>query len=306
MVRHEYWRAEYRKHRYMEFLSKTDLEERTKQVLSNMTILSEEGKISLHGINHSGIYWLQIWTHICEEFALRFGPYPNGFTNGFIKNAEMVNPSFPEKPKAVSAIHSIGGAKNGSLYKFGKYKYLKSMYEKGNVRIAPASYYNDPSLNSAIRDDELTFEVLMRSESLVIENIEGSKIPTFGQVKFKLESNTNYYVHCFASQYTYREFDDFDADCCIVIDEPRILFQKMMKAMKLEKPEFSGFSAPVKYLDPLNIRPSDVDIFFAKHFKYTYQNEVRTIWIPNEAQAQLEEIFINIGSMSDYSRIVCI
>lgn len=153
MVSHKYWRAEYRKHRYMEFLSKTDLEERTKQVLSNMTILSKEGKISLHGINHTGIYWLQIWTHICEEFALRFGPYPNGFTSGFIKNAEMVNPSFPEKPKAVSAIHSIGGAKNGSLYKFGKYKYLKSMYEKGNVRIAPASYYNDPSLNSAIRDD---------------------------------------------------------------------------------------------------------------------------------------------------------
>lgn len=306
MVRHEYWRAEYRKARYMEFLSQHDLEERTKYIISNMTVLSDEGRISLHGINHTGIYWMQTWTHICEEFSLRFGPYPNGFKDGFIKNAEIVNPSFPEKPKAVSAIQSIGGVKDGSLYKFGKYKYLKSMYENGKIRITPASYYNDPSLNSAIRDDELTFEVLMRADNLIIKDVEGSEIPTFGQVRVKLESNTNYYVHCFASQYTYREYDDFDADCCIVIDEPRILFQKMMKAVKLKKPEFHGFATPVKYLDPLNVHPEDVNILFAKHFKYAYQNEVRTIWIPKEAKVQLEEIYINIGSMADYSRIVCL
>jgi hypothetical protein len=247
-----------------------------------------------------------VWTHILEEFVLRFGPYPAGFTNGFIKQAEVVTPSYPEKPKAVTAIDTIGGAKNSSLYKFGKYKYLKSMYEKGDIRITPASYYNDPSLNNAIRDDELTFELLMRADDMIIKNIEGSDIPVFGNVKFKLESNTNYYVHCFASKYTYREFDDFDADCCIVIDKPRILFQRMMKAMKSKVPEFNGFATPVRYLDPLNAKPYEVDIFFAKHFKYTYQNEVRAIWIPNEAKEKLEEIFINIGPMTDYARIVCI
>lgn len=304
MVLHERWRNEYRNHRYMEFLSKTELEERTKHIISNMMTLSSEGKISLHGMNDEGKYWMQVWTHALEEFAIRFGPYPNGFSDGGMANAEIVKPSYPEVPKAVTAIEKVGGFNEGSLCKFGKYEHLKSMYKDGNIRIAPASYYADPSLNNAIRDDELSFEVQTRADGLIIEDIEGSRIPAFGQVKFKLESKTNYYVHCFASKYTFREFHDFDADCCIVIDKPRILFQKMMKAVKQVKPDFDGFASPVKYLDPLNIRLKDVDIFLAKHFKYSYQNEVRTIWLPDVPKIQLEPFFINIGSMTSYARIV--
>ncbi|MBM5130214.1 hypothetical protein HYN91_07385 [Vibrio parahaemolyticus] len=77
MVRHEMWRNEYRSHRYMEFLSKSELEDRTKQIISNMTILSAEGKIGLHGINELGKYWLQVWTHALEEIAIRYGPCMN-------------------------------------------------------------------------------------------------------------------------------------------------------------------------------------------------------------------------------------
>lgn len=304
MVRHELWRSEYKKNRYLEYLTQHDLEERTKHIISNMTILDNTGMISLHNINETGLYWMQVWTHTLEEFALRFGSYPNGFLNGFIAKAEVVQPSFPEKPKAVSAIQNIGGFKEGALCKFGKYKHLQFMYENGKIRIAPASYYNDPSLNNAIRDDELSFEVQTRADNLIIEDITGSKTPTFGQVKFKLESSTNYYVHCFASKYTYREFDDFEADCCIVIDQPRIFIKKMMKTVKTVLPDFHGFAAPVKYLDPLNVSPKDIDIFFAKHFKYTYQNEYRTVWLPNDPSKKLEPFFINIGPMCSYARII--
>lgn len=304
MRRHELWRYEYRKHRYMEYLSKKELIDRTQTIISNMTVLAADGKISLHGVNETGIYWMQVWTHALEEFALRYGSYPNGFDDGAMSNAEIVKPSFPEEPKAVTAIKNVGGFKEGALCKFGKYEHLNAMFNKGAIRIAPASYYDDPSLNTAIRDDELSFEVQVRVDGLLLENIQGSKVPAFGQVKFKLESNTNYYVHCFASKYTYREFDDFDADCCIIIDKPRILFKKMMKSVKAMKPDFRGFATPVKYLDPLNVSPQDVDVFVAKHFKYSYQNEVRTIWLPNEPKEQLDPFFIKIGSMQSYARIV--
>ncbi|HDN9022486.1 TPA: hypothetical protein P2I06_000005 [Aeromonas veronii] len=304
LVRHEMWRNEYRSHRYMEFLSKSELEDRTKQIISNMTILSSEGKIGLHGTNEHGIYWLQVWTHALEEFFIRYGPYPNGFADGSMSNAEIVKASFPEPPKAATALEQAGGFSEGAICKFGKYEHLDGMFNKGHIRIAPASYYKDPSLNNAIRDDELSFEVQTRADGLVFEDVQGIKIPAFGQVKFKLESNTNYYVHCFASKYTYREYDDFDADCCIIIDKPRELFQKMMKAVKKVKPHFKGFAAPVKYLDPLNVSSDDVNVFLAKHFKYSYQNEVRTIWLPEEPQMQLEPFFINVGSMASYARMV--
>lgn len=288
----------------MEFLSKNELEERTKQIISNMTVLSSKGQISLHGINDAGKYWMQVWVHALDEFALRYGPYPNGFTDGSMANAEIVKPSFPDTPKSVAALEQVGGFNEDAICKFGKYKYLKAMFNSGTIRIAPASYYDDPSLNSAIRDEELSFEVQARADRLVIEDIQGAQIPTFGQVKFKIESNTNYYVHCFASKYTYREYDDFNADCCIIIDKPRELFQKMMKAVEKEKPGFKGFASPVKYLDPLNSSPDEVDIFLTKHFKYSYQNEVRTVWLPEEPTSQLEPFFINIGSMTRYARIV--
>ena len=304
MKLYQLWQNNYRNCRYMEFLSKTELEERKNDIFSNAITLSDQGQISLHDIYGQGEYWMQLWTHILVEFQLRYGPHPNGFTNGFIANPQIVKPTYPEPPNAFKAIQAIGGCKEGAIYKFGKYKHLKEMFEKGEIRIAPASFYNDPSLNNAIRDDELSIGVHRRADRIAITQMNGSKIPAFGNVRFRLESKTNYYVHCFATNYTNREFDDFDADSCIVIYEPRLLFQKMMKAVKQLKPEFDGFASSVTYIDPLNVDPKNVDIFFAKHFKYSYQNEVRTIWLPKAPLTSLEPFFISVGEMKNYAKIL--
>jgi len=290
----------------MEFLSRADLVARAKDIMSNMTILTSAGQIGLHGINVTGLLWMVRWTHLLEEFVLRYGPYPNGFTDGSMKDAPIVKPTHPEPPPSKEAIDRIGGTRDGQLYKFGKFEHLDKMFRQGEIRIAPASYYSDPSLNKAIQDDELSFTVRSRSDSFVIKNDAGNNIPTFGEVKFELKSLTNYYVHCFASNYTYREFDDFEADTCIVVSEPRKLFQKMMKAVRVLKPDFRGFASPVTYLDPLTCNPDSVNIFFAKHFKYSYQNEVRTIWLPNEPVEQIEPFFIEIGSMNKYAQIISV
>lgn len=304
MTNNDFWRDVYRKHRYMEFLTDEELQVRTKDIFLNMVTLTSEGKVGLHGVNKQGKFWLSIWTHILEEFAIRYGPYPNGFTKGFMKDASIVNPTFPNIPPSKIAIDKIGGLKEGYIYKFGKKEHLDSMYKHGRIRIAPASLYNDSSLNKAIQDDELSFSVSSRSENITIKNSDNEIIPAYGNVTFHLKSTTNYYVHCFASKYTFREYDDFEANSCIVITKPRILFQKMMKAVKKKYPEFDGFASPVKYLDPLTCNPKDVEILIAKHFKYSYQNEVRTIWVPPTPMQHLELFYIEIGSMEKYARII--
>lgn len=288
----------------MEFLTDEELQVRTKDIFLNMITLTAEGKAGLHGLTNEGKFWLSIWTHILEEFVVRYGPPPNGFTNGFMKNAPIVNTTFPDIPPSKIAIDKIGGLKVGDIYKFGKKEHLESMYKHGRIRIAPASLYNDPSLNKAIQDDELSFTVSNRSENIIIKSSDNKIIPAYGNVTFHLKSSTNYYVHCFASKYTLREYDDFEANSCIVITKPRILFQKMMKAVKNKHPDFDGFASPVKYLDPLTCNPRDVEILVAKHFKYSYQNEVRTIWVPPKPMHHLELFFIEIGSMEKYARII--
>lgn len=288
----------------MEFLSRADLETRAKDILLNMTTLTPAGQIGLHGVNKTGLGWMVKWTHLLEEFVLRYGPYPNGFTDGSMKDAPLVKPTYPETPASRKAIDSIGGIRDGHLYKFGKFEHLDSMFRKGEIQIASASYYSDPSLNKAIQDDELSFIVRRRSDNLIIKNESGESISTFGDVQYELKSPTNYYVHCFASNYTYREYDDFEADTCIVIYEPRKLFQKMMKAVRTLKPNFKGFASQVTYLDPLTCNPDSVNVFFSKHFKYSYQNEVRTIWLPDKTISNLEPFFIRVGSMNQYAQII--
>jgi hypothetical protein len=96
------------------------------------------------------------WTHALEEFALRYGPYPNCFSDGSIKDAPIVNPTYPASPPAKDAIGSI---QENCSYKLRKNGHLAAMFKYGRIRIAPASYYADPSLNNAIQDDELSFLV---------------------------------------------------------------------------------------------------------------------------------------------------
>lgn len=289
----------------MEYLSNEDLEERTKDVFFNMTILTPKGQIGLHDINNKGLYWIIKWTHILEEFQLRYGSFPNGFTNGFMKDAPTINPTYPNIPPSKLAIDRIDGLKAGYIYKFGKSKFLDPMFKYGKIRIAPASLYNDPSLNKAIQDDELSFFVSNRSENVFyMDKKEDNSIPTFGNVTFHLKATSNYYVHCFASKYTLREYDDFEADTCIVVTEPRTLFKKMQKSVSQKLPDFKGFASPVKYLDPLVCTPEEVNILFCKHFKYSYQNEVRTIWVPPSPIQYLEPLHIEIGSMEKYAQII--
>jgi hypothetical protein len=180
------------------------------------------------------------------------------------------------------------------------------MLTNGEIRIVPASFYNDPSLNKAIRDDELTFKVQSRADGLDMKDQAGNKISTFGKVEFTVRSRTNHYVHCFAANYTLREFDDFDADSCLIIEQPRLFISKIMKSVRKKKSDLEGFASHVKYLDPLTCSPHEIDIFLAKHFKYSYQNEYRAIWMPKVPVDILEPFFINIGSMAGYSKIVLI
>lgn len=300
--RSEKWRKDYVLNRYMEFLSEEKLKERTKNIIDNLTTLTDKGLVGFIDPEIDDGYWVQLFNDILNELELRGLNYNLFF--GKIGNLTSIKPTHPFPPKSFIAIQSIGGRKKGAIYKFGKYQHLKEMYERGTIRISPASYYNDPSLNHAIHDDELSFTQESRGDNFTIKGSDGSLIAPIGNIQFQKKSHTNYFVHCFAAQYSNREFDDFEADCCIVIQDPDKLFQKMMESVASEKPEYLGAISSVKYVDPLQSRHEDIDVFFTKHFKYCYQNEIRTIWIPPSAEVSLEPFLITVGNMEEYAKII--
>jgi hypothetical protein len=102
---------------------------------------------------------------------------------------------------------------------------MEAMFEQGQIRIAPASGYRDPSLNDAVRDDELSFENIARPGAtlMVSKSREGPSVPVGGIYDIRVKSTlpTDYFVYCMAYSARPRLFGDFDADACVVVTDPK-------------------------------------------------------------------------------------
>jgi len=295
---HELWKSKYKQNRYMEFLSNEELKVRNNDIFYNLMILSPEGKISFREINSDGKYWMGLWIEILEEFKLRNENYQNNFS----KEIFILKPDL--KTKAKIAIEKVGGIKDKCIYKYGKYKYNLDSLKNGKFRISPASSYNDSSLNHAIKDNELVFDIIHDPKNTSITNTKNNlKINPTSNIKITHELKTDYYVQCFSLGYTYREFTDFNCDSCLVIYDINKFIQKINEALNKKRSDFDFDT--VQYIDPLQYKDDPI-VFFSKHFKYSYQNEFRIVLIPKEPSTNLEEFYIEIGSMEEYAKLIVI
>ena len=185
----------------MEHLKEDDLQHRAKDVFNNLILLNEESKISLPKLSSETEKWMILWTHVLEEFVIRFGPYPAGFTTGFMKHVRIPDPRSPLAPKAASAVKTTSFPQGDYLFKYGKSKYLKQVLNENKIRISPASSYVDPSLNFAIRDEELEFSIYPLPSELKIKAYDGKTGEYKGDIHpenfvYRTRSKTNYYVYC--------------------------------------------------------------------------------------------------------------
>ncbi|WP_144011896.1 hypothetical protein [Geobacter sulfurreducens] len=301
MERHKIWRQQYRAHRYMEYLSDSEVKLRGHDIFVNFITINMEGLISPLALDSGGQYWIILWTHILEEYQLRGLPYDD-FKKEFSTGLKIPDPTSPKVPKAIQAIQGKSIELGSFLFKFGEETHLKDILKYGRIRIAPASFYKDPSLNSAIQDNELEFTAHVHPSKVdfkVIDQSTGKPIDNItpsGNISFKTVSTTDFYVFCAAASYGPRLYLDFNADCCLVIKEPNKFADKVVSQLKLKHPDWKGAFSQVYYLDPLNYGPKDVNMFLSKHFRYAYQNEWRIIWHPRASVSKLEPIFIEVGN----------
>lgn len=150
MTNQEYIDMQYLADRYLQHLSLEDLVQRTVDVLSNYPILGVDGKMGLYPIAEDGKHWFTLFCNIMTEMELRNEQFPDGF----LKGAPVPKPTWPEMPKGAEAMKTTD-LTGDYLFKFGKECHLRPMLKKGKIRIAPASSYDDPSLNKAVQDKEL-------------------------------------------------------------------------------------------------------------------------------------------------------
>jgi hypothetical protein len=304
----EIWKKQYRNNRYMENLSQDELKQRAKDVFLNNLILTGDCKIGLPPVNEEGQYWMCCWTHVLEEFFLRYGPAPAGY-NGCFKEVKIPDPSSPLAKRASECVKKLNLQESGYIYKYGKSKYMRPAFEKGYFRISPASSYDDPSLNPAIRDKELEIEITINPNLIKINVIDGKTGEPKGSIepignRLNYQSTTDYYVFCLASAFAPRLFLDFENDACLVIKDVDLFFKRMNVHLSNQLAGWLHTARPVNYIDPLNCNPNDIDIYITKHFRYYYQKEFRALWIPRKPENDLSPIDIEMGSLNDICEFI--
>lgn len=311
MKRDEFIRQQYHLRRYMEHLNNSELEQRAKDVKLNMLLLTEETKIGLLPVNAEGQYWMTLWTHVLEEFSLRFGPYPAGFNNNFMHDLKVPDPHDPLAAKAAEVVKTHNLTAGSYLTKYGEYQFLYPALKNGAIRISPATSYDDSSLNHAIRDKELELYIQPHPKEVKLQVFDSKTNLPKGELKplnniITTKSQTNYYVYCLSSMFTPRLFLDFEADACLIILKPEEFIERSLVAFNKQFADWAGISKKVFYIDPLNVTLNDIDIFTCKHFRFAYQKEYRLIWLPPKPLMNLGFVDIGIGNLEESCFLISI
>jgi hypothetical protein len=299
MTRHEMWRMQYQSKRYLEHATLEQLSQRIRDISCNLTLLADDGKITFRLPNEGEFNWMELFTHTQEEHILR----GIDFQPGLMATAVLPKPTFPLCPKSADVIqgHQLNPGK--FLVKYGKHKHLKD----GSIRISPASSWKE-SPNPAIYDDELNKSLHAHPANVRIQVVKnkiasaGKAIQPIGNVTFTRHANRDYYALCLSCVYDYRLFDDFDADCCLIINNPMLFGQRLEIALRSHLPDWKMFIRKINYYDPFNFQRDQLNVQWSKDFKFWYQDEYRFAWI-NSDTAKLQPLDVQIGPVEDFGEI---
>lgn len=259
----------------MHGLTEDELDMRFADVMTNTTILTEEGKLGI-----GGILWLEKFAHIQEELGFRGKGFPIPGNLG----ARLNIPKAKSSALGAAVRKQIGGSipTSFTLFKYGKREHLRRVYEEGRLRLSPASHYRDPSLNAAVADDELSFEKIR------------------GKVRTRYTQKADYYCFCSSWLHGERLISDFDATAVLVVTDPHEFFVRLASA--LNEVTFEILFNRVTYVDPLLLDDHEIsDLRFVKHMRFAYQMEHRWVAMPANPMKRLDKVELVLGSLKDIS-----
>ncbi|MBT3385703.1 MAG: hypothetical protein HN778_10365 [Prolixibacteraceae bacterium] len=293
------WREIYKQKRYLANLSIISLKIRLEEILSNLLNFSKNGEPFFdQTIKMKGL--IERYIHVDEEMNQR------EIYESSIKNPGKYLNKYTNVENAIKAWDNRKLTEGKHLVKFGKKEHLCQMKENGNIRINPASFYNDSSLNKAVQDDELSQTTMLPKGTKIKRqnsNSEFEEIKGVQNLSMTNKYTTNFYVYCMSTIYQHRLFDDFNANACLLIYNEKIFLDKFLRILKNYYSEWQLKSENIKYYDPFFPKPP-LDIPFNKHFRYWYQSEYRISFKPKNPADNLDYIDLEIGSLNNCSELI--
>jgi hypothetical protein len=294
-------RTQYLSERYLEHSSLEELDQRLKDIRRNMLTFSGAG-IPSYDVSSSVRGLAERATHVELELELRL------VTSTAIALASpgIFSPEYPKVKKAIRAWGDRSLPTSPYFVKYGKRADLKKLRDEGEIRLRPASDYSNPSLNLAIRDEELETVVGLPVGTrlkMQCDNGEYQELPIAGRIFSRKKSETDFYIYCTAAKYDHRLFDDFDSDACLLVREPKGFVRKIVEACKQSHSDWLFAEKMVCYYDPLRLNRVD-DISLSKHFRFWCQREYRIVLKPKDLVKKLEPIKLSLGKVSDLCELI--
>jgi hypothetical protein len=298
----EIFRFLYKANRYMQALNKDEFNQRFNDVWINSFTLRDDGKYEMIQATRNGmlaptsrnIDFSRLLVEVGEELVLR-GLLNERSDVPPAKIRRLADESWCRRPDWMSVSQPSRESYSNvpkMLFKFGKAKHMRDMYERGEVFVKPASDFALAE-GAARQDDELT----------VSWHREGKK------VEFK---TSDYYCWCCASVYDYRLFMDFESDACLAIRDIDTFMERFAHAVAAQVSGAKNVHLiPAYYYDPLSVSDDptefatgqDEAIQCAKHFRFAYQWEFRVV-ITRSAPPPLQPFKIEMGSLRDIAELI--
>jgi hypothetical protein len=301
---------------YLAKAAESQLSHRHDAIRANLWTAPPPGKPQLHNDPNKASFWAAKITEVrTEQFlrSARAGLY-RGTPQDFISfNAARLLSSAVLEPNIVDAVRTLALPPSPFLVRFTDACYVQDALQHGRFRIAPAAVYDDPSLNAAQRDDELS-HASIRGDRHIVGGIIGylpgedpsqaRPMPVQWGQMFEYMNSANFYVLCLTNQFDARMFKDFGKDAAIIIHNPAAFIDRLASATETSFPELQFKAEPVRYYDPYTVERNELVPGYSKNFSFAYQSEFRPTWWPRDPAAKLSPFFVEIGDMTDIAEAV--
>lgn len=213
--------------------------------------------------------------------------------------------------------HMNSGAR--ILVRISQKRWLLDTLREGVLRFAPATSYDDASLNAARADDELGKAYSRPGQHLTVTTLDGKAIPALGDAVFTTRRQVErgdgfdpvpYWLSCFSTELDPRLFDEFpgedpDEDGCLVIFDLEKFMRRALPALMRSAPLTAKTLLQNNYFDPYHPPSDGLDPIEAKAMAYAYQREMRFVLDPEggEPLGDGGALFVSIGSIQDIAAV---
>jgi hypothetical protein len=303
--REEAAQFQYRLRPYLSGAPRPSLDDRISDIAVNLYDFNSDGRVALW--NHPfRDQWMDRLVAVNLELGRRCEKeFRVPYLADWAFTADNVR-AFKEQPHVFNA-----SIPQSVFCKYGEYRWMRNLFERGTVHLSPASHFLNPTLDAARRDNEMSIMCFIGPQDYDLGLAPESLLklhPERGWANIKHEKPRDHYLFCFSTSYRIRLFADFHAEACLIIKDQQVFLNRLLAAARSHLPGWHVSIGMAKYIDPyfvIGFLPAGWDIFYFKHIRYMYQHEWRLIALaPDPVADPTIALDINIGSLEDISELI--